>query len=102
MQRRKMHAVPLVDGDVGLAEYIQQCPVVGRMSDGVEAVEALRVEETRVGAVSDEQVDDLHQAVARGPLQRRGDKGSPDCVDFGTLLDEIRARLESAIDCSPV
>lgn len=72
------------------------------MSDGVEAVEALTVKETWIRAVSDEQVDGPHLAVARGPLQRRGDQPPPNRVDFGTLLDEICARLEFAIDCSPV
>jgi hypothetical protein len=94
--------VSLVDGDVRLAEDIQQCPVVGRMGDGVEAVEALSVEDMRVRAVFDEQVDGLHHAVARSPLQRRSNQISPDRVDVGTLFDEICTRLESAIDGGPV
>jgi hypothetical protein len=70
------------------------------MSDGVEAVVALSVEKAWIRTVLDKQIDDLHQAVPRRPLQRRGDRISPDRVDVCTLLDEICTRLESVINRS--
>jgi hypothetical protein len=63
---------------------------------------ALSVEKTWIRTVLEEQIDGLHQAVPRSPLQQRRDQISPDRVDVRTLLDEICARLESVIDRSPV
>ncbi len=68
MQRRVAHAVALVDLRLRLAKHVQQSPVVGRMRDGVQAAVALYVEYAWVRALLEEQVDDVHEAVTRGPL----------------------------------
>ena len=43
------------------------------MGDRVEAVVGLGVEKTWFRTALDEQIDDVHQAVLRCPLQRRSD-----------------------------
>ena len=102
MQRRVAHAVALVDLRLRSAKNVQQSPVVGRVRDGVQAAEALYVEYAWVRALLEEQVDDVHEAVARGPLQRRGEQRPADRVYICALLDEVRACLGSAVDRSPV
>jgi len=102
MQRRVAHAVRLVDLHLWPAKHVEQGPGVGRVRDGVQAAVALPVDDARVRAVLEEQIDGLHLAVARGPLQGRGDLHSADRVDFCTLLNEILACLGLALDCSQV
>jgi hypothetical protein len=55
----------------------------------MEAAEVLGVDETRVRAVLNKKVDNLHQTIARSPLQRRGGHASSKCIDFRALLDKI-------------
>ena len=87
MQRRVAQAVRLVDRHFRPAEHVQQRPVIRRVRDGVQAAVALRVEQARVRAVLQKQVDRLRHAVPRGPLQWCGAQPSPDCVRFRALLD---------------
>jgi hypothetical protein len=70
--------------------------------DGVQAAVALYVEYAWVRALLEEQVDDVHEAVARGPVQGRGGQPPADRVDICALLDEVRACLSSVVDRSPV
>jgi hypothetical protein len=86
--------VPLADRDARLAEYIQQCPAIGRMRDRMETAEVLRVNEIRVRTMLDKYVHNLHQALARRPLQRCCRWTSSERVDFGALIDEICARWD--------
>ena len=72
------------------------------MGDRAEAVVALGVEKTWIRTVPDEQIDDLHHAVLRSPLQRPSDQFPTNQVDVRALLDGICARLESVINHSPV
>ena len=98
MQRRAAPAVRLVDRHFRPAEHVQQRPVIRRVRDGVQAAEALHVEQARVRAVPQEQVDRPHHAVPRGPLQWCGAQLPPDCVHFRALRDEVRAGFGAAVD----
>ncbi len=72
------------------------------MRGSVKAAVALRVEETRVGAALDEQVDDVGKALERGLLEGRGEERAGDRVDVRTVVDEVFARLGFAAYRGPV
>ena len=102
VQRCAFPSVAFVHDNVRLAEDVQQTPVRRRVRGRVEAGEALSVDEARVGATLDEQMDDVNETLASGPLQGCSEHASANRVDFRALVDEICAHLGFSIGRGPM
>lgn len=59
------------------------------MRDEMERVVPLRVLDIRVGAVGDEELDDIEVAASGCPLHGCCDKVTAECVDFGALFEKV-------------
>jgi len=69
---------------------------------GVQAAVSLRVAETRVRAVLEEQVHDVGQALSRGPLERRCVERAGYRIEVRAVRDEVFAGLGFATHGGPV
>ena len=59
------------------------------MGDKMEGVVPLGVGDVWVGAVGDEELDDIEVAIACCPLHRRCDEVAAECINLSALLEEV-------------
>lgn len=85
-----------------LVKKIQERHDRGRVCDEVKGVISLSIADIRVGAVGDEQLDDIEVTVAGCPLHGRRNEVAAERVDLCTLFEEVPARRDLGIDRSPV
>lgn len=90
-----------VDGDV-LVQQQDDLVDVAVERGRVQQVEALVVGEQRVGAMVEEQVDDVVVAALRGPEDGRRNGVAALCVDRGAGLDEEVAEGVVVVDGRPL
>ena len=65
-------------------------------------VVALRILDIRIGAMGDEQLNDVEVAITSRPLHGRGDEITTEGIDFGALFEEVATSGELRIDGCPV
>ena len=72
------------------------------MCDEVEGVVALRVLEIWIGAMGDEQLDDIEVAITSRPLHGSSDEVSAEGINFCALFEEVATRGDLSIDGRPM
>ena len=72
------------------------------MCDEVEGIVALRVLGIWIGAMGDEQLDDIEVAITSRPLHGSSDEVSAEGVNFCALLEEVATRGDLSIDGCPM
>jgi hypothetical protein len=93
--------IAFIDRD-RLVKEIQERHYRGRVGDKVEGVVALRILDIRIGAMGDEQLNDVEVAITSRPLHGRGDEITTEGIDFGALFEEVATSGELRIDGCPV
>jgi hypothetical protein len=70
--------------------------------DDVEGIVALRIFDIRIGAMGNEQLDDIKVTITSRPLHGSSDEVSAEGIDFRALLEEVATRGDLGIDSCPV
>jgi hypothetical protein len=93
--------IALIDRD-RLVKEIQERHYRGRVGDKVEGVVPLRVLDIRIGAMGDEQLNDVEVAVTSRPLHGRSNEIATEGINLSALFEEVATCGELRIDGSPV
>ena len=72
------------------------------MCDDVEGIVALRVPDIGIGAMGDEQLDDIEVTITSRPLHGSSDEVSAESINFRALLEEVATRGDLSIDSCPM
>lgn len=90
-----------IDGDFLVKEKDEKerVSVNGRE---VQDIVALRVREEGIGAVIEEEVDDVVVAALGSPHRRCSDRLAASGVDFGTRVEEEFAEFIAVVYCCPL
>ena len=93
--------IAVIDRD-RLVKEIQERHYRGRVGDKVEGVVALCVLDIGIGAMGDEQLNDVEVAITSRPLHGRSDEITTEGIDFSALFEEVATCGELRIDSCPV
>jgi len=70
--------------------------------DDVEGIVALRVPDIGIGAMGNEQLDDIEVAITSRPLHGSSDEVAADGINFCALFEEVATRRDLSIDSCPM
>jgi hypothetical protein len=72
------------------------------MGHEVQCIVSLRIRDIGIGAVCDEELDNVNVSIASGPLHWSSDEVATEGIDFGALFEEVSACRQLRVDCGPV